>query len=483
MKKKRIIISLLFIAIILFSIGIIPIFSSKWSKNETEQPSQNQVVNISEENEVPLSSKNTKTVNTIQDLLNYKGKSGDYVSTLGFHEVNDGGGATYLITKYSPKPDNMMYFALPNNLFAVISAENGSIKVEQLGAYGDGIHDDSAVLQKALTSPYSKIVLSNKTYLCNNTLSITSNNKTIVGNGAILTTGAKYKSSKDYFLLIKAKNINISRLNVTSPQDISSRSYLYQLRVVDSSNVCIDSCSFSIPSKVNFGGTNVDLYSGWHGITIKNCTLLNNNGNTGGCIWIRDIHKKGSDSLTFTNNNLSKISHDEILAIYYGSVKDLEIKNNDFKTEESTLSKPSSVVFTIGSGSSTLCQNVTFENNKIDCQATFSLVQSQNASNVSFSNNSVKYTQLSEKTVYLFTQPENKAANISSFKIENNTIQVTSTVDHRKKVFRVFNLPATLSGNSVVSDSSIPVTSFIAKSTITSSGNNTLKDSKTNEKY
>ena len=86
---------------------------------------------------------------------------GSFAQTLGYHSANDGGGAIYKIREVinTDVVDESFIIALADeNLVAeLIVGEN--IILEQLGAYGDGTHDDTAIINKA-------IAYSNTTYKC-----------------------------------------------------------------------------------------------------------------------------------------------------------------------------------------------------------------------------------------------------------------------------------------------------------------------------
>ena len=73
--------------------------------------------------------------------------AGSYARTLGFHTINDGGGATYYITD-TGTADEMQFIAI-GSLYAnlVIPAV---LTPEMLGAYGDGIKNDTNSILRAV---------------------------------------------------------------------------------------------------------------------------------------------------------------------------------------------------------------------------------------------------------------------------------------------------------------------------------------------
>lgn len=97
--------------------------------------------------------------------------NGGIVRTLGFHELNDNGGATYKIKTKTVEDviDEMTVLSLDDEtLVAVLTYDK--LNVKQLGAYADDEHDDSSFFNKGIS-----ILSENKTttdYSSDNTLYI-----------------------------------------------------------------------------------------------------------------------------------------------------------------------------------------------------------------------------------------------------------------------------------------------------------------------
>lgn len=89
-----------------------------------------------------------KTIALMKEAM--KLKVGQLVTTSGYREVNDGGGATYLITSNSDKVDNGgSVHVLKNGLRAeIVLALGEDINLKCFGLYGDGIHDDSPAFKR-----------------------------------------------------------------------------------------------------------------------------------------------------------------------------------------------------------------------------------------------------------------------------------------------------------------------------------------------
>lgn len=110
--------------------------------------------------------------NTVIDMKNAKLKIGDYVCTLGYYMVNDGGGAKYRIVNGNHIDDGGNYHKLNNNLYAELIIKDGIVNLDWYGAYGDGIHNDSLAIQKAFESNYKIIFGYKKTYLIGTSITI-----------------------------------------------------------------------------------------------------------------------------------------------------------------------------------------------------------------------------------------------------------------------------------------------------------------------
>lgn len=74
-------------------------------------------------------------------------KSGMVCHTNGFHAIGDGGAAYYTVSA-SGTANGMDVLALQNGLYAALVVTEPYVTPEQLGAYGDGTHDDSGALEK-----------------------------------------------------------------------------------------------------------------------------------------------------------------------------------------------------------------------------------------------------------------------------------------------------------------------------------------------
>ena len=110
--------------------------------------------------------------------------AGSYARTLGFHTLNDDGGATYYITDTATANEHDIIAV--GDLYAVIVKE-AIMTPEQFGAYGDNTHDDTASLQAMLSITDNIKFGNSKTYLitakltCSASVRIDGNNSNIYG--------------------------------------------------------------------------------------------------------------------------------------------------------------------------------------------------------------------------------------------------------------------------------------------------------------
>lgn len=117
-------------------------------------------------------------------------KSGDVCVTLGYRIENDGGNAQYLITDATNSNSDTHQELLSNGLYATLM-HDGAIDVKQLGAYGDGSHNDAEYLQKALDLATKAVIIPSGRYRLTNKVYVRNkNNFNIYANEAIIINDA-----------------------------------------------------------------------------------------------------------------------------------------------------------------------------------------------------------------------------------------------------------------------------------------------------
>ena len=91
--------------------------------------------------------------NTVSEMKNAENLyNGSFAKTYGFHTYNDGGGALYKIRTITNQDvvDEMTIISLHDETLIAELVIYSSLNVKQLGAYGDGTHDDTIPIQTAI---------------------------------------------------------------------------------------------------------------------------------------------------------------------------------------------------------------------------------------------------------------------------------------------------------------------------------------------
>ena len=79
--------------------------------------------------------------------------AGSYAQTLGFHALNDGGGAIYYITDTGTANEHDVIAV--GDLYAIYVNTDGEVSIKQFGAKGDGTTDDTDAIQYAVTYAFN----------------------------------------------------------------------------------------------------------------------------------------------------------------------------------------------------------------------------------------------------------------------------------------------------------------------------------------
>ena len=143
-------------------------------------------------------------------------KNGMHVKTKGYYSANDGGSGEYIIVNDNTLVDDGgSIHTLDNDLKAQLIIINESANIDQFGAKGNGIIDDSQCLINAL-NVVDTVLFSNKTYYINSSVNIPRDNITLKGlsyrkskllfsdNGSINFIGTSILNSgthKDFFTI------------------------------------------------------------------------------------------------------------------------------------------------------------------------------------------------------------------------------------------------------------------------------------------
>ena len=260
------------------------------------------------------------TFDTVADMkLSENLIAGSYAQTLGFRSVNDGGEGLYKITD-SGTANEKDIIAVGDLKAHLVYTK--TLKPETFGAYGDGVHDDSGVIQYCLDliQTGGELYLSHK-YVLQNEIDISGyKNIKIVGNGnAIL-----FKENGNYtntFFGDGAENIKISNITFdgSRPQTLSYtwphvmnaaiifrygkdntlenctiKNHWYGVCLSTSNGSCntrVDKCNF------NNCNTDIDLY----GKPIVSITNNSSNGCTQNSIVIEPVGTAHEDIYNYEN--------------------------------------------------------------------------------------------------------------------------------------------------------------------------------------
>lgn len=91
--------------------------------------------------------------------------------TNGFHASGDGGAAYYTVSA-SGTANGMDVLTLQNGLYATLVVTEPYVTPEMFGAYGDGTHDDTTAIQKAIESGRA-VNLGDDTFYCATSIDVT----------------------------------------------------------------------------------------------------------------------------------------------------------------------------------------------------------------------------------------------------------------------------------------------------------------------
>ena len=144
----------------------------------------------------------TWTFDTVSDMkLSSNLIDGTYARTLGYHSVNDGGGAVYKISN-SATANEMDIIAITGSSTYATLVYGSTLNAKQFGAYADGTTATDTYLQRALnvsTSTKTTLYIPDGTYLLANTLNFApANNLTLkLGSEAKLTASTNIGSLID----------------------------------------------------------------------------------------------------------------------------------------------------------------------------------------------------------------------------------------------------------------------------------------------
>lgn len=240
--------------------------------------------------------------NTVDDMKNATLHEGDVVRTLGYRDVNDGGGATYKIV-YAPTDldDGMLihYLHTSDTLRAHL-IHDGSLNVLQCGAFGDGVSDDYTFITKALEKGYP-LFFPKKTYRLSGPLELPSNTN-IDFNGSTLFCSVS--SCICLGLNEDMNSIVIKNAIFKGKYGVEIYPYAKDIVISDCSFIAMDSARMEKAISMN-GASNIQ---------ISNCTIGFKNKEVGYGLYLSSGLKS---TVSYGNSNIS-ITGNKIVASQKG---------------------------------------------------------------------------------------------------------------------------------------------------------------------
>lgn len=258
-----------------------------------------------------LNSKAIFGYDTVADLTSAENLiSGSYARTLGYYSINDGGGALYYITDQVVSNSEQISF---NGLYATLLFED-KINVKQMGAYGDDSHDDTTIINKAITLSNAlelPVYIPIGTYKTTNTLTFIND---LYMDGIInyygTTTGiilgdTLQRTSKKYFEINIKKNSETSNSIGLLCNNINNSTF--NIKNVDGFYYGVE---FKGSNSIGFVYNNITIGI----ITNYKEALIISNGNSG---WCNENYFKGGrlfnpSAATYKNNEVAiRITSDQ----------------------------------------------------------------------------------------------------------------------------------------------------------------------------
>lgn len=377
--------------------------------------------NLNAEKEFP----SVEAMKTAPNLIN-----GQLIKTEGYYDKKYGGSAYYdIVDTTELSVDNCTCISLNNGLYAVIHPINDTVTVNQFGAYGDGVHDDSAEINKAINSNFSNISFENMQYKINSKIDIKANNKFIIGNDSIIFYDNDFSFTNDYIVKIYndnnqiTNNVDIDGLKIINKNSIQTKEHT-MLKIANAENVDITSCKLEAGADENNKKrpvTNIIVSEHWKNINIDSCDLINTTlASSGGSIRI-EAGKDKNENLNFTNNKIQKNSCAETIKILgEGIVNNVKFLNNTINFDgTNSQNKASSVIF-LGL-QTTQIENIEFSENDITAVTPGSFMKFDKVNGLLIKNNTLKLNSLANEGAIGYVSGTSNSYNT---KFESNKVEL-----------------------------------------------------------
>ena len=258
------------------------------------------------------------TFDTVADMkLAQNLVNGSKCATLGYRNVNDGGKAFYKVRTITNDDvvDEKFIIALYDNTLIAELDENEKVDIKQLGAYGDGDHNDTSYFQAFATSNVKTLIVSSGIYKINDIIDLENKNLEGLNEPTINIYGIT--TSREHTIHATGV-VNIKGINFT--QTIAGTNILGFFGCHDS---IIENCNFKVDD-VKCNGY-VDFYTDNHNIRVLNCNfdcvsteiVDNEKVNAIGGIWLRQYYEDyTTDNIIVDKCTILHQSKDEAIAIF-----------------------------------------------------------------------------------------------------------------------------------------------------------------------
>ena len=425
-------------------------------------------------------------LDTALDLQKYGKKlnNGVKITTCGYYEKNDGGGATY----YTALRTNGKKFSTMRTGTGQIvnyQLQNHTINIRQFGAgycrqittgnediscpYSDWqseekvkyeINDDHPRFEEAKIilaensdndKLSTKIIVPTGEYRIGQQLNIGKKNFTMAGvrdtDGkckSVIYTDNGYQTWWEFFFsIIESQNMTLDSIRIEA-RETKTAKYYRQLVLVDSSDVTVKNCEIYVDEHVQDDDssldrqyTNVTVYSGVKNATVENCVLTNHSGvERGACVGIMDFYGHGTENIKILNNTMYQNCHDEMLGVFSSQrwyapdayVHNVLISGNTMYPTNSTASRRVMAV-TLGYNDSYGLKDIVFEKNHVIAEIPSNLITCGTLDNTTYIRDNIIDLNMTGSGGVIFDSRKNVV-------IENNTINFTKDSDGLCNVFK-----------------------------------------------
>ena len=250
--------------------------------------------------------------NTVADMKAAENLvNGSMCRTLGFHELNDKGGAFYKVRTITNEDvvDDITIVSLTDNTLIAELIVNNEMNIKQFGAIEDETTDDLISFTKALSS-CEKVILNNASYKVSDSITMLSNKKLIGNNSTIIGVSNENTIIGNNLTNVEIKGINFNTCYHAIYLTNSTHLNFEDLSVSSSNwGLALELCDYYNFNNITFNQVRTETYSNKDGIHI--------NGGSYGTI---------SNIFGTTDDDLIALNADENTQDY-GAITDVIIDN------------------------------------------------------------------------------------------------------------------------------------------------------------